>query len=185
MCSLFFVDVMSVTSISFHSYALGSVGMVPGIIAYVFIGTLIGSTLKSHCGAEGHQVDFLQNSTSTGSGKHKSNNVGATKLVLLTLGVAATVSAVVLVSYYARTALNEIIELENSKHDDGLENADDMDWDANSSEDEGESFLSMLEMQKQKKMTRQAGSASEVGSRNGWVQETHGRFSREGDVQSI
>ena len=39
----YFNYVMGITSVSFFDYAVGSIGMIPGTIVYVFVGTTIGS----------------------------------------------------------------------------------------------------------------------------------------------
>ena len=42
--------IMGVTSVTFKSYALGGIGMIPGTIVYVFVGTTIGNISKAASG---------------------------------------------------------------------------------------------------------------------------------------
>ena len=102
---------MAVTSVSFRSYALGSVGMLPGVIGYAFIGTLIGSTLDTHCGTEGE----AQRERDSDSAQSQANR---TKLLVLSLGIVSTVLAVFLVSYYSRKALNAALEPDSDSDSD-------------------------------------------------------------------
>ena len=39
----YFNYMMGITSVTFYDYAVGGLGMIPGIIVYVFVGTTIGS----------------------------------------------------------------------------------------------------------------------------------------------
>jgi len=39
----FFNYIMGVTAVSFFDYAIGAIGMIPGTIVYVFVGTTVGS----------------------------------------------------------------------------------------------------------------------------------------------
>jgi hypothetical protein len=109
-------DVMAVTSVSFRDYALGSVGMIPGIIAYVFIGTVIGSTFSNDCAKNVTEAveDGQIGGMNTTADSDDQSQVGHTKTIMLVVGVIASIASVVLVSYYARKALDDVLEEQKS-----------------------------------------------------------------------
>jgi uncharacterized membrane protein YdjX (TVP38/TMEM64 family) len=110
--------VMGLTNVTFYDYTVGSIGMIPGVVGYVYIGSAIGSTLSSDCGihnggaverAEGVPVSGTESAT-----LHKATdaqaNAGKAKFIVLALGAVSTVLVVLLISYYARKALDDVLE---------------------------------------------------------------------------
>ena len=83
-----------VTAVHFRDYALGCLGMIPGTVAYVFIGTTASSLLGD---------DSEEESDDDSS----SSNV---QLIVIIVGAIATIIAVVLISIYAKRALNKVLE---------------------------------------------------------------------------
>ena len=84
-----------VTAVKFRDYALGCVGMIPGTVAFVFIGTTASGLL-------GDMEDEEEESEDGGN--------SAVQLIVLIVGGVATVIAVVLISIYAKRALNKVLE---------------------------------------------------------------------------
>ena len=82
-----------VTAVHFRDYALGCLGFIPGTVAYVFIGTTASSLL----GDDDDETDD----------DGDSSNV---QLIVIIVGAIATVIAVVLISIYAKRALNRVLE---------------------------------------------------------------------------
>ena len=82
-----------VTAVHFRDYALGCLGFIPGTVAYVFIGTTASSLL----GDDDDETDD----------DGDSSNV---QLIVIIVGAIATVIAVVLISIYAKRALNKVLE---------------------------------------------------------------------------
>ncbi|CAM9546640.1 unnamed protein product [Discosporangium mesarthrocarpum] len=98
--------VMGLTKVSFRDYALGCFGFIPGTVAYVFIGTSASSLL-------GDEEDADDNSQS-----------GTVQLIVIIVGVVATIIAVVLISIYAKKALNSALEEANEVEDKEAEGDD-------------------------------------------------------------
>ncbi|CAM9757298.1 unnamed protein product, partial [Hapterophycus canaliculatus] len=86
--------VMGVTAVHFRDYALGCVGFIPGTVAFVFIGTTASGLL-------GDDDDEQEES---------SDSNGTVQLIIAIVGGIATVIAVVLISIYAKRALNKVLE---------------------------------------------------------------------------
>ena len=82
------------TAVKFRDYALGCVGMIPGTVAFVFIGTTASGLL-------GDSEDEEESEDGGNS---------AVQLIVLIVGGVATVIAVVLISIYAKRALNKVLE---------------------------------------------------------------------------
>ncbi|WP_219729940.1 TVP38/TMEM64 family protein [Sodalinema gerasimenkoae] len=81
-----------VTNVSLKDYVLGSLGMIPGTIMYVYIGSLAGSlaTLGTGAATEDPQAELLQR-------------------VLQIIGFIATVAVTIYVTRIARKALTETV----------------------------------------------------------------------------
>ena len=84
-----------VTAVKFRDYVLGCVGMIPGTVAFVFIGTTASGLLGDDSEEEEEAMD---------------GDDGAVQLIVLIVGGIATVIAVVLISIYAKRALNKVLE---------------------------------------------------------------------------
>lgn len=83
--------VIAGTSLSFHNYVTSLSGILPGTIAYVFIGTTLSNYLGFHDdGSENH------------SNKHTANYI---QLVSLLVGIILTLIATILLSHQARKEL--------------------------------------------------------------------------------
>ena len=80
---------MGITSVSFIDYTLGSFGMLPGTIVYVFIGTTIGSL------------------TELATGNYDS---GVGPLILLIVGSILACAIIIFVSYKVKVYLNQAID---------------------------------------------------------------------------
>ena len=83
------------TAVKFRDYALGCVGIIPGTVAFVFIGTTASGLL-------GDDDDMGEESEDGGD-----SNI---QLIVLIVGGIATVIAVVLISIYSKRALNKVLE---------------------------------------------------------------------------
>ncbi len=77
-----------ITQVSLKDYVLGSIGMIPGTLMYVYIGSLAGSL--ANLGTVNQTTDSF-------------------KLLLQGLGLAATVAVTLYITRIARKALNECI----------------------------------------------------------------------------
>jgi uncharacterized membrane protein YdjX (TVP38/TMEM64 family) len=77
-----------ITQVSLQDYVLGSIGMIPGTLMYVYIGSLAG------------------NLATLGTGNHATDNL---KLLLQGLGLAATIALTLYITHIARKALDESI----------------------------------------------------------------------------
>ena len=75
---------MGVTSISFKHYALGSLGMIPGTIVYVYIGT------------------GLSNMADVMSGNSSSGGTGTLAIVMLIVGSILACGGIIWISFVAR-----------------------------------------------------------------------------------
>ncbi len=102
--TLFVVLLRGVTAVKFRDYALGCVGMIPGTVAYVFIGTTASGLLED---------DDEEEASDDGGDS-------TVQLIVLIVGGIATVIAVVLISIYAKRALNKVLE-EDRIAQEGLE----------------------------------------------------------------
>ena len=85
--------VMGITAVTFFDYAVGGLGMIPGTIVYVFVGTTIGSI------------------TDAASGNYDSGTAG---LILLIVGSILACVAIVYISIKVRGYLNAALEEEDS-----------------------------------------------------------------------
>ena len=83
------------TAVKFRDYALGCVGIIPGTVAFVFIGTTASGLLGD---------DDEQEEESEDDGN------SMVQLIVLIVGGVATVIAVVLISIYSKRALNKVLE---------------------------------------------------------------------------
>ena len=82
------------TAVKFRDYTIGCVGMIPGTVAFVFIGTTASGLL----GDSEDEEEAMDGGNST------------VQLVVLIVGGVATVIAVVLISIYSKRALNKVLE---------------------------------------------------------------------------
>lgn len=78
--------VMGVTAVTFKDYAIGGVGMIPGTIVYVFVGTTIG------------------NIADAASGEFEG---GTVTLVLLIVGTVLAFAAIVYITIVVKRYLNK------------------------------------------------------------------------------
>lgn len=83
-----------VTAVHFRDYALGCLGFIPGTVAYVFIGTTASSLL-------GDDDDNEEDDDGSSA---------RVQLIVIIVGAIATIIAVVLISIYAKRALNKVLE---------------------------------------------------------------------------
>ncbi|CAM9563804.1 unnamed protein product [Ectocarpus fasciculatus] len=86
---------MGVTDVFFRDYAIGCIGFIPGTVAFVFIGTTASGLLGDSEDEEEVSED--------------GNNANV-QLIVGIVGGIATVIAVVLISVYAKRALNKVLE---------------------------------------------------------------------------
>lgn len=93
------------TGVKFRDYAIGCVGFTPGTVAYVFIGTTASSLLGDDDEASGEAEDDSSSSK--------------VQLIVLIVGGVATVIAVVLISIYAKRALNKVLDEEGGRVAEG------------------------------------------------------------------
>ena len=91
--------VMGVTAVSLRDYVLACIGMIPGTAAYVFIGTTASSLLGDDSEEEDSNDDMAS----------------MVQLIVIIVGAIATLIAVVLVSVYAKKALNKVLEEESEE----------------------------------------------------------------------
>ena len=90
--------VLGLTSVSFRDYALATTwGIVPGTLAFVFIGSTVSSVGDPGDGSGGS---------------------GGAKVAVYIVGALATLAAVVLISRYAKKALNEALAEDDDDDDD-------------------------------------------------------------------
>lgn len=83
---------MGITSVTFKDYAIGGVGMIPGTIVYVFVGTTIGNIAEAASGEfEG----------------------GTVTLVLLIVGTVLAFVAIVYVTIVVKKYLNKQLKQDN------------------------------------------------------------------------
>lgn len=99
-CILYDNSGRGVTAAKFRDYAIGSVGIIPGTVAYVFIGTTASSLLGDDS-EDGESEEEEDDDSSSGS------NV---QIIVFVVGGIATVIAVVLISIYSKRALNKVLE---------------------------------------------------------------------------
>ena len=78
--------IMGVTSVTFKSYAIGGIGMIPGTIVYVFVGTTIGNISAAASG------DF---------------EGGTATLVLLIVGTVLAFAAIIYITIVVKKYLNK------------------------------------------------------------------------------
>lgn len=94
--------IMSATSCPLLAYLLGHVGMIPGTAAYVYFGSLLSSVKET---AEG-----------TGNAEQQDPVL---RWTLLSIGLVATLVALVAISFYARRALTEALAAEEEGGEKG------------------------------------------------------------------
>jgi uncharacterized membrane protein YdjX (TVP38/TMEM64 family) len=88
--------VMGVTSVSLNDYLFGFLGMIPGTVAFCFIGSAVGAaTVDIKCAGSAASDDGAASD--------------AQKAVLI-VGIAATVVATCLISKYAKKALKDALD---------------------------------------------------------------------------
>ena len=92
----FFNYIMGITGVSFFNYAVGGVGMLPGTIVYVFVGTTIGSIQDAASG---------------------NYDAGPAGLVLLIVGSILACVAIIYVSIMVKKYLNQAIEREEGNNE--------------------------------------------------------------------
>eukprot|EP00903_Cladosiphon_okamuranus_P008274 g7963.t1 len=90
--------VMGVTAVKFRDYVLGCVGMIPGTVAFVFIGTTASGLLGDSEDEEKAMEEAM-----------KDEGNSTVQLIVLIVGGVATVIAVVLISIYSKRALNKVL----------------------------------------------------------------------------
>lgn len=95
--------VMGVTAINLKDYVLSCIGMIPGTVAYVFVGTTASSILGGDSEEE------------SGDGQNESM-ASMVQLVVIIVGAVSTLLAVVLVSVYSKRALNKALEEESRRN---------------------------------------------------------------------
>jgi len=81
--------VMGITAVSFFAYAVGGIGMLPGTLVYVFVGTTIGSIQEAASG------DY---------------DAGPAGLALLIVGSVLACAAIIYVSIVVKRYLNAAVE---------------------------------------------------------------------------
>jgi uncharacterized membrane protein YdjX (TVP38/TMEM64 family) len=81
--------VLGVSSVKFNEYATGCLGMIPGTIAFVYIGTTISEI---------------------GDSSGESGSSSTVRVVIYCLGGVATLVAALAISYYARQILNRTLD---------------------------------------------------------------------------
>ena len=81
--------IMGVTGVSFGEYAIGGVGMLPGTIVYVFVGTTVGSL-----------TDLVKGDADS----------GVLGLILLIVGSALACFLIIFVSIKVKGYLTEAVE---------------------------------------------------------------------------
>ena len=86
--------IMGITAVSFFDYAVGGLGMLPGTLVYVFVGTTIGSIQDA---AEGNY------------------DAGPAGLALLIVGCILACVAIIYVSIVVKRYLNAAVEREESE----------------------------------------------------------------------
>jgi len=86
--------IMGVTAVKFWDYALGGLGMIPGTIVYVFIGTTISDIADAAAGKYDRGPAFL---------------------VLLIVGSILALVAIFYVSYVVKKYLDKTLELEEGE----------------------------------------------------------------------
>ena len=82
---------MGITAVSFYAYAVGGLGMIPGTVVYVFVGTTIGSIQDAATG---------------------NYDAGPAGLALLIVGCVMACVAIIYVSIVVKRYLNKAIEEE-------------------------------------------------------------------------
>ena len=97
-----------VTAVKFRDYAIGCVGMIPGTVAFVFIGTTASGLLRDD---EDEAMDEAM----------EDEGNSTVQLIVLIVGGIATVIAVVLISVYAKRALNKVLEEDRLAEEAALE----------------------------------------------------------------
>mmetsp|Transcript_27984 Transcript_27984/g.37350 ORF Transcript_27984/g.37350 Transcript_27984/m.37350 type:complete len:82 (+) Transcript_27984:683-928(+) len=80
---------MGITAVSFFAYAVGGIGMLPGTLVYVFVGTTIGSIQEAASG------DY---------------DAGPAGLALLIVGSVLACAAIIYVSIVVKRYLNAAVE---------------------------------------------------------------------------
>ena len=85
----YFNYVISVTSVSLYDYVAGGFGMIPGIIAYVFVGTTLGSLKDAAAGDD---------------------SISTVNIVFMVAGSIIGVAAIIYISIVVKRILNETIE---------------------------------------------------------------------------
>ena len=86
--------VMGITAVSFFAYALGGIGMLPGTIVYVFVGTTIGSIQDAASG---------------------NYDAGPAGLVMLIVGSVLACAAIIYVSFVVKRYLNAATSQEQTE----------------------------------------------------------------------
>ena len=87
--------IMGVTSVSFKNYAIGGLGMIPGTIVYVFVGTTIGNISAAASG------DF---------------EGGTATLVLLIVGTVLAFAAIIYITIVVKKYLNKQLEQNDAEN---------------------------------------------------------------------
>lgn len=87
---------MGLTGVGFVPYVLGSIGMIPGTVFFVYLGSLLSDVKNAISG-------------------DSSDESPAVKWTIFAVGIVATVVAIVLVSIYARRELSKHLDVESAK----------------------------------------------------------------------
>jgi len=93
--------VMGLTRVLFKDYVIGCFGILPGTVAYVFIGTSAANLLGE---AEGNTEEASD-----------SGNSGLITTIVLVVGSVATIIAVVLVTIASRRALKRVLDAQEMR----------------------------------------------------------------------
>ena len=119
------------TGMSFYSYCVSLLAIVPGTILYVFLGASAESLLGGHSETnngenddydyDGDNIDNNINDADDGDDDDNGEDTTLTKIVLV-VGIVLTVLAVALTSYYAKTELDKIVAAQNQGARPGHDN---------------------------------------------------------------
>merc|ERR1711933_435838 len=93
----------SITAVSFKDYVLALIGIIPGVVLYVFLGASAGSIVEGNMG-DGNKTITI---------------------VVIIVGTLFGIAAVAVTSYYAKQELNRIIAIRQAGEEEATADADD------------------------------------------------------------